>query len=160
MAKSIKLVTGVKEIDKAFRELPLKFQKKALRPALRESAKIIAAEVKRRMPVDTGKAKKIVKVSALKRSRTKLGMKIAAGADQSVSGLPHYIKWVEFGSKDRYTKKGAYRGKIVPESSGGFLGFGTTKGFMRPALKAKRKESRKIFIEKLSQTVRQVRPVA
>lgn len=158
MAKAIKgIITGIPELNEAFRQFPLKIQKKALRPALRESAKIVAARARQLIPVDTGKAKDTIKVTALKRSRIKLGIKIGAGSNEADGGLPYYVKWLEFGTKVRTTKKGANRGRIRPGEAGGFIGLGKRKGFLRVSLDESRKKVNEKFRTEIQKTIREIR---
>ena len=152
-------VTGIKELDAAFSKLPLQIQKKVLRPALKESAKMVAQKAKQNIPIDTTLSKKSIKVTSLKRSRVKLGMKIGAGSDSATSGLPYYIKWVEFGTKQRFTKSGANRGKVRPETRGGVLGFGGKKGFLRISLHETRKPAWDLFKELFLVMMSAIKPV-
>jgi len=46
-------ITGIKELDKVFADMNLGMQKKALRPATREVAKMVLAQAKAEVPEDT-----------------------------------------------------------------------------------------------------------
>lgn len=68
-AKQIVIITGIKAIDKKLKLLAPKVQKKVVRQAMRKGLKIVQAEVKAQVPVDTGTAKKAVKVRATRRRK-------------------------------------------------------------------------------------------
>lgn len=108
------IVTGVKELDRQLHQLIPRLQKKALRPALRESSKILQRRMKANAPKDKGKTVRSIKIRSMKRSRVRMGVGVSAGADNPGEGLPYYIKWVEFGTAERKHKSGKSVGRITP----------------------------------------------
>lgn len=68
-AGKLVVITGIKELDKRLKTLEPRVQKKVLRQAMRAGLKILAAEVKAQVPVDTGATKSQVKVRAVKRRK-------------------------------------------------------------------------------------------
>jgi len=101
MAKKVKIsVTGIKELDKKLVRLGKEVSsgKKVMRRALRGGTKIIQAEAKARVPVDTGQLARSIKVRA-KRSRRHIRYVVISG-DTSFTGR-FYSSFVELG----YTKK-------------------------------------------------------
>lgn len=94
-------LTGDKELDRKFQELPAKVEKKVLREALRPAAKIILAQAKSNAPVLTGNTKESLKVRAAKRSRrTKnyVGIQVVTGKD-FFQGQTFYAAFEEFGHR-------------------------------------------------------------
>lgn len=94
MAKAI--VTGWKELDAAFAQLPVKIQGKALRGALRAGAQRIQAKAIENIvaspSIDTGKLASGLKVRSARRSRWRVGMEIIT------KGAAH-ANLVEYGTK-------------------------------------------------------------
>jgi HK97 gp10 family phage protein len=91
-----KLVLDLARVGKLLADLDKKLRDKAIRQALREGAKVVAAAVKARAPVETGRLKKSVKVRAGKRKRNEISMRIdvTGGHDGPFVGA------IEFGTKD------------------------------------------------------------
>ena len=67
--KNTVIVTGIKDIDRRLRTLPGRVQKKVTRKAMRDGLKIMAAEVKKQAPVDTGLTQRNIKVKATRRKK-------------------------------------------------------------------------------------------
>lgn len=82
MPKIKVIVTGVRELDAMLRRLPLKVQKKAIRPALRDGAKAFAAAARQEAPKDTGALKSAIDVRATTRSRKKIGVNVVLSVDR------------------------------------------------------------------------------
>lgn len=105
---------GDKELQKAFKKLHPKLQKKAFKKAARVAAKIVKESAKGKVPVAEGDLKKSIKVKAMKRSRTQVGVRIVAGTREEL-GIPADSKWyypaiVEYG----YTRQD---GVFIPPQS-------------------------------------------
>ena len=60
------IVTGLKEVDKALRELPTKIQKKVARKVLREVGKPMLKDLRAKAHFATGQYKKTIKLSVRK----------------------------------------------------------------------------------------------
>jgi|SRR5215207_3726894 len=69
MAKATFTITGLKEIQRAYRELPKTVASKVIRQAMRKAVKPVAARVKELTPRDTGKLAKATKVRARKKKK-------------------------------------------------------------------------------------------
>jgi Bacteriophage HK97-gp10, putative tail-component len=116
------IITGIKAIDRKLRKLPVKVQKKVIRQSMRDGLKVMQAEVKSQIPVDTGLARSNVKVRALKkRRRDRIAMEVRIAAapgliNTSGSGKPFfYPAGIEYGDSEHqanpfgrrsYTAKG------------------------------------------------------
>lgn len=79
-------LSGIKEIEKALKDLEAKVSKKITRQALRKGTKIFAKQVKDDTPVDSGTLKKQVKVKAGKRSRTNLSVNVETSSPDAFYG--------------------------------------------------------------------------
>ena len=110
-------LTGFKELTDLLAKLPTEsMQKAAVRNALKRAGKPIAEAAQdnaRSLPVDAEKVAKSIKVStSLKRSQRgridRSRVKVYIGAR---SPLAHLF---EFGTSDRYSKEGYYRGMLQP----------------------------------------------
>lgn len=114
VAFDVRLI-GDKALIKKFRRLETVEAKKVLRKALRNAARPIFNETKRRAPIATGKLKSSIKLRALPRSRVRIGVQIVAG-----EGLD-YASFVELGTHGNPGKafmRGAadeYRAKFPDE---------------------------------------------
>ena len=95
---------GFREVKAVFDNLPLKMQKKAVRPSLRAGAKVIHKDGKRRMAKLTGKNRKFFKVKSIKRSRQSIGVMIITGTREQLGIAgddPFYYPAIqEHGSKN------------------------------------------------------------
>lgn len=102
MAGSI-VVTGIKEIDRALKELEPKIQRKVLRQAMRSGMKLVLQDALMRVPVLTGLLKKNIKLRAMKRKRNRQGLQVQVRSDEglvkvSKAGTRYFIPAaVEFG---------------------------------------------------------------
>lgn len=145
MAKRIHVqLEGFEELSRTFNSLARGVQGKIIRPALREGAKIVRDEAARRVPVDTGRLRKSLKVRALKRSRKFVGFQITTGTQDELgiktpkSGKRNYYPFVieyggvvggtarkvRIGRRTRVVKDG---GRRIP-----------ARPFLRPAVDANR----------------------
>jgi len=94
-------LTGDKELDRKFQELPAKVEKKVLREALRPAAKIILAQVQADAPTRSGKTKQSFKVRAKKRSRrdkTYVGVQVVT-SKALFQGPQFYVAFEDFGHR-------------------------------------------------------------
>lgn len=105
--KTTVIITGVSAIDRRMKLLPLKVQKKVLRPAMRDGLKLVAAEVRMQAPVETGRTKGAVQVRALRQRRrdsvsleVRISGKIPGLIKQGQSEPVFYPAVVEYGRKD------------------------------------------------------------
>ena len=117
---------GADELLKGLQELEPAIAKKILRSAMRQAAKPILDEAKRRVPVLTGELRKSLKIRALKRNnKGRIGVVIS-------------------------TEKGFFKGETF---YGAFLEFGTkkmpAKPFIRPAFEANKARAVRIVEQAL-----------
>lgn len=92
-------VEGIKEIQRAYRELPGRVAKKVVRQAVRAGIKVVAAEARALAPDASGFLKSRIKVRAsLKRRRGMVAFEIRIG-DKDFTGKSYYGAMVEFGTK-------------------------------------------------------------
>lgn len=76
-----------------------KFAKKALRSAIRKGGKPMLAAIKARAPVDSGDLEESLKLKAIKRTRTGVGVTIGTSAYNSLfQGEQFYGAFQEFGT--------------------------------------------------------------
>ena len=135
-------LTGDKELDKALALLPAAAEKKVVRPALRDGAKVALVWVKNYTPRESGALEQSLKVKAVPRSRTKIGSRIMIG-DGFFKGDQFYGPMQELGW--RPGKRPSNRSnKKVPG-----------KAFMRRGLYY----SEDIVLQKVSQTSREKLPI-
>lgn len=103
-------LTGIKAIDKGLAELEATLQRKALRTALREAAKLVTYESKQRVPVQTGVLEKSIKSrSVAKRGGTRAqrrAMGVATVTSEGwFTGPAFYGGMVELGTKYQTPKR-------------------------------------------------------
>lgn len=87
-------IKGLDELQKKLEALGKTGSKKVVRKALREAMKPLYQEIKASIPVETGEQKKAVKLRAIKRSRSKIGVKVElADPDGKLGALPTEYGW-------------------------------------------------------------------
>lgn len=96
---------GDAKLIRAFNGIPIAVQKRLLKKAMRPAAKIVQARAKALAPRDTGKLARHLTVRALKRSRTKIGVRVMTGKRHKL-GIDANSRWyypahVELGTKHR-----------------------------------------------------------
>lgn len=142
------IITGSRELDKKFSEMPKRLQNNHMRKATRAAAKAVLVHAQRLVPEDTGALAASLKVRSAAMTTTTSGgtrrriRKYRGMIGHGVStteglfkGKQFYAGFVEFGTKTRTTKAGANRGLI---ESGKWA-------FLRPALYAEEDKTRQIF---------------
>lgn len=97
MANTRVTLTGFKELQRAFKELEAVEARKAVRTALRDGAKVFAAEVKKDAPRGSGTLAKDVKVRAAPRKKGFIGVQVVIGA--AGRGGRNYVGAVDLGTK-------------------------------------------------------------
>ena len=98
----------MKDIDRKLKKLPVVTGKKVIRQSMRAGLKLVQAETKSQVPVDTGLTKKNVKLRAVKkRKRGSIALEVrVANAEGLVVHPPFgkpvfYPAIVEYGRKNR-----------------------------------------------------------
>ena len=102
------VVTGIRSIDRKLRGLESKVQKKVLRQSMRAGLKIMQAEMKSQVPVDSGLTKANIKIRALrKRKRNEVALEVRVASapgliKQGAGDRPFfYPAGIEFGDSER-----------------------------------------------------------
>lgn len=132
-------VHGLQELEQALQELPLRIEKNLLRRALRQGGNVFLNEARARVPVQTGKLKRSIRVRT---DNVKNG-----GVRVQVSARAWYAHMIEFGTKAHQIKA---RGKGVLAFDGRFVKSAQHPGakakpFMRPAFDGKQREAVEAF---------------
>ncbi len=83
---------GIKELEAKFRKLPLRLQKKILRPSLRAGGKSVQQAVKAAVPKDTGRLRRGIQLKAMKRSRSRMGVFVSTKG-REFFGIDADSKW-------------------------------------------------------------------
>lgn len=149
-------VKGLSGLNAFLQQLPVKMETNVMRSALREGAKPIAEEARRRVHSISGRLAKSIRISTRSRRGTVTAKVIAGGRDsrkqviRNASGrvkvaydTAFYAQWVEFGTK-------AHR--IVAKGKGALILGGRyvksikhpgsqPKPFLRPALDSKARQA-------------------
>ncbi len=99
------VMTGDKKVNRMLKKLPSKQQKAAFRKAARPAIKPVMTEARSNIKKDsdTGKLAKTVKVRALKRSRSRIGVRVTTRAED-VDGT-FYGAFQEYGWKAGKAKR-------------------------------------------------------
>lgn len=97
---AITIATGIAELNAKLRALAGdKITKKYLRAALRKVAKPMARLAKQLAPVDSGALEESIRVKAIRRTRTGIGVRVTTSAsDNEYSGETFYAPMQEFGT--------------------------------------------------------------
>ncbi len=135
--KTTVIITGIRDIDRRLKLLPLKVQKKVMRPAMRDGLKMVAAEVRMQAPVDTGLTESAVQVRALKQKR-----RDAVALEVRISGkVPGLIK--------HGTQQAVFYPAVVEYGREGV----PPNPFMRRAYEAKGEPARQLTIQRIREGV-------
>ena len=93
-------IEGAKEIEKALKQLTKAQGRAAIRKGCRAGAKITQRAAKQIAPRKTGLLAKSIKVRAIKRSRTKVGVMVTTGSSSNLfTGKTFYGAFQEWGWK-------------------------------------------------------------
>lgn len=111
------IVTGVAEIDALLKDLPAKLAKKVIRKAVREANKPTRRDAQANAPKDTGKLKKAIKLVAIRRSRTRIGVMVRIDS-KDFAGEEFYPMIQEYGSADRNIPATGYMRRAYEENKG------------------------------------------
>lgn len=143
-------LTGSEAAAKLFDELPDKIRKKAIRQALRVSAKKVAADARRLAPHLTGELEGSIKVRTAKGKsggrlpKGQVGISVSTSrTDNMFAGKAFYGGFIEYGTTQRETKAGKNRGSI------------DANPFLRPALWDNASEVRRQFRQHIRDFVKQ-----
>lgn len=109
------IITGVDEIDRKLSRFEQSVQKKAIRKATREAAKVILEDARQRVPVDTGALRKSLRVRSLKRSRVRQGHQVMTG-EGFFKGDTFYGGFVEYGTKRMVAREYMKKAMVAKES--------------------------------------------
>jgi HK97 gp10 family phage protein len=95
--KSMVLITGVSEVDRALKLLPKNVQRKVVRQSMREGVKLLTKAAKRNAPVLSGDLKRAIKTRAGKARRGVIAVETRVGAGD-FKGDQFYAAFVEYGT--------------------------------------------------------------
>lgn len=101
---------GARELQAKLQELDKKVAKKVTRQALREGAKIVAAEAKTLAPVRSGNTRKAIKVRAGRSKKDYISVLVSVGS-KWFTGKEFYAAFVEFGHFLGLKLGGKFRGE-------------------------------------------------
>ena len=126
-------VTGIEETDQALAAFAPATRKRLIVAATKTIARKIKTDAWLNSPVKTGAMRNALRVVALRQRKRRLsnwakrqvGSSISVG-EKMFAGDQFYAGFIEFGTKDRYTKSGKFTGRVEPERF----------DFLRPALYA------------------------
>lgn len=101
MSKEVMVLSGFDDVAKMFETLDTKLRNKILRPALRDGAKVIAAEARLLAPVKSGNLKKNIKVRAQKKisKKGRIGFVATVGKFGFFKGNEFYAGFLEYGHR-------------------------------------------------------------
>ena len=100
-AKPTIILTGDKRLNRQLAALTTNEAKKIIREAARPAMKRLLPRIKAATPYKTGKLRKSIKVTAIKRSRKRFGVRIGTGKrdERQWAGDTFYGAFIEFGTK-------------------------------------------------------------
>lgn len=105
-------VLGGKEFERILRSLPKGAARRVISPALREGAKIVAAQAKREVPKRTGALQRSIRVRAGAYSRRGKVQMLAMTGDGFFKGDTYYGGFVHLGHKIGPRKLGNARAEV------------------------------------------------
>ena len=126
-------IEGAKELERALKQIPLKFQKRIAKSAVRAGANVILKEARQRVSVDRGVLKKSLRV--VSRSR-RVGDAVASVVTRAGK------KWQARGMDARYAGKVEFGTKTRPATP-----------FLRPALDTKAAEAIKAIAKMITKKI-------
>ena len=98
--KTTVIVTGISDIDKRLKTLPLRIQKKVVSQSMRAGLAGVKSEVQSQVPVKSGLTRSQVKIRAVKRKRRDIiELEVRIGGGESGEGL---IKTTKSGKRTFY----------------------------------------------------------
>jgi HK97 gp10 family phage protein len=142
-------IKGLKELQKALEDLPLKVARRIDRGALKEAAQIVIKEMAARVPKDTGLASEHFGVKV---TTKKMGKSIAARA--FIGGETG----VEYNPPASFRKKlseKALHWKIYVNTAIHFLEFGSSKEKPRPFMSISWEATKGSVLDKLTQALKE-----
>lgn len=137
-------IEGAPELSRKLAEFEGKVGKKLHRKAARQAAKLVLASAKMHVPVQYGTLESSLKVKAVKRSRTRIGVEVAT-AEGMFQGDSFYGGFVELGTKERFHKSGKSVGRIENQKF----------SFLRPALYDNEEAVRRTYVDALREAIRE-----
>lgn len=110
MAVTRLYITGIKRIDRALKLLPMKVQKKIIRPAIRDGLKLVKAEMEVQVPRDTGLTGRNIKIKAVKKRKVgRIAMLVQVSAK-----APGLVKTTKAGKRHFYPADEEYGNRDHP----------------------------------------------
>lgn len=139
MADAIKVeIQGLKELEKKLLEMSPKLARNGLRAAVSAGARVVAAEAKKNVPVDSGTLKRAIYTKQIR--------------EESGNTQQTFYVGARFGKREQSKNRDAY---YFP-----FVEFGTAKmaarPFMRPAFESTKDQAAEAIKDKLAQRIEQL----
>ena len=146
-------LTGDAELDKAFRELSPRLQKKVIRPGLAEAAKIVHRTAYMNAPVITGQTRQALRIVAKKKRNVKgvITLMVLIGSKMYV-GKTYYAAFVEFGHRLGKRLRGSV-GRLVKAVHGDTRPFVEGKHFIERAYKSTGEQAKAAAIDRIKQEI-------
>ena len=152
-------VNGLKELNAALLELPLKIRGRPLRAAVAKAAKVVRDEARRKAPVDTGLLKREI-IHTRSRSQS------AEGRETYIVLIRQLMKKYADTRRNRRAGRVGKRYKVEGQAFyWKFLEFGTSKmsarPFLRPAFESRQQEAVRVMADQLKTEIeKQARKLA
>lgn len=137
-------IKGAQEIERILKQMPIKYERRIAKNALRAAARVIRNEAKRRVPVDTGNLKKSISVVTLPGRIPAVAVTNKRGKGEKNDGW--YAHLVEFGTKPHSTAKGGRKAGLSALDARVHPGT-PARPFLRPALDNKSAEAIQIIAD-------------
>jgi HK97 gp10 family phage protein len=144
-------IKGLKELQNALNQLPLKIQGRPVRSAVNAAAKIVMDDARRRVPVETGQLRKAI-YRGRSRSMSSKGREVYVVSVRK--GKAKYANTAQNRRRNRVGKTYQTRGEAYYWR---FLEFGTAKmparPFLRPAFESQKQNAAMVMKQKLLEAI-------
>jgi len=131
-------VSSLREVETILRTLPQDLSEKALRSAMRQAAKVIGQEARKKAPKKTGNLRKGIVWSGER------GKKDPTQISAYVQARAYHAHLVEFGTNERWQKYKKKRSR-VPLQKPRYTGSGPAQPYLFPAARAKAQDAANVL---------------
>ena len=151
-------LTGDKKLDRTLKEMEPKLAKKGIRKATRAAAKVVLADAKRLVAVDTGRLERSLVVGVAKGPRRKrlprgtMGHAVATKDGTMFVGDQFYGGFIEFGTSERYARRNRALSRYKDKRRGRVA----ADPFIRPALYGNERLIRWMFKRTLAKAIKDI----
>lgn len=140
-------IEGATKLRKKLFALGPRIAKKVLRESIRPAAKLIQADAKSNVAVDTGALRKSIKVRALKRSRSRVGMTVTTNStDNMFKGKTFYGGFLEYGHRHGKRTNEIKRAQKKKAPAADLRPLVPARPFMKPAFDSNRDRAGQMII--------------